>query len=378
MITRRIRQMASLAVALHLLLTVGCSKNDEPPVPQAGTGTTLKMGAVFPLTGGLAFVGESCRQGVELAVADHKQRHPQSDITVAFEDSANDPKTGLAAYRKLHGTDKTAVNFCIMSSVSGALLAQDPDQALLVSVVSHSKITENRPRTFRYFLSSDKETGTMASYLAGKGLKKVAFLYVNDEFGLDALACFRESFATQGGSVTMAEAFDKKGADVGGIVAKAVAANPDAIYFVGYGTPIAMIAKKTRELGYKGVRCSFSSFFVPPVLKQAGEAAEGVLFTSTGYDPTAPQSKADSEFIQKYETQYGKKPDYYAPFCYDLAVIFLESWEKANHDLDQALKLMKQVKDYPGVIGRASCNSSRDFQFPTMVKVVKGGKASMP
>jgi branched-chain amino acid transport system substrate-binding protein len=361
---------------------LGCSQEPETNVPPQEASATiqslLKVGAIFPFTGGLAFVGESCRHGVELALKNHKKRFPDAKIDVIYEDSANDPKTGIAAYRKLRDIENTQANFSIMSSVSGALLAQDPNQILLVSIVSHSNITEGRPHAFRYFLSSDKETSTMANYLADKGVKKAAFLYVNDDFGLDALDCFQRYFSNRGGVIVLSESFEKSGSNVDGVVTKTIGANPEAVYFVGYGTPVAMIAKRLHEQGYKGIRCSFSSFFVPPVLAQAGEAAEDILFSSTGYDPSAPQTEAQRSFIQMYEETYGKKPDYYAPFSYDIASIFFNCWSRANGDMPKALSLMAQLKNYQGVIGTADSNEKRDFQFPTMVKVVRDGKAVTP
>ena len=224
------------------------------------------------------------------------------------------------------------INLSVMSSVTSALLAQDPTQALLVSVVWYSRITDGHPRTFRYCLSSDKETNAMATYLAARGLKKVAFLYVNDEFGLDAHECFKTHAAQKGLTLAFRESFDKTGADIDGVVTKALTINPEAVYFVGYANSLAIIAKRLNELSYRGVRCSFSSFLVPQVLQQAGTSSEGVLFTSAGYDPMAPVDDVQRRFIDAYQASFSKKPDYYAAFCYDIMNIFLDNWERSGKD----------------------------------------------
>ena len=178
----------------------------------------------------------------------------QSDgqVRVIFEDSANDPKTGLAALRKLRDIDKVSINICVMSSIADAVLSQAPDQPTLLSVVSYSRITRDRPRTYRYFLSSDKETEAMAKFLVDRGVTEAAFLYVNDDFGLDALDCFSRYYSSAGGKVVFSESFDKAGGQVADIVTKALAAKPGAVFFAGYGSPIAMIARRLKESNYSG------------------------------------------------------------------------------------------------------------------------------
>ncbi len=335
----------------------------------------IRIGAILPMTSWAAYVGESCKHGIEMAITNAVLG---SRTRLIVEDSANDPKTGLNALRKLKDVDQVPIVFCVMSSVAEAVLTQAPDQPALLSVVSQSRATENRPNAFRYFLSSNMETKAMAAFLRSRGVTNAAFLYVNDDFGLDALNCFSRHFLALGGQIIFHEAFDKAGSQVADIVVKTLAEKPQAVFFAGYGAPIALIAQRLKESRYSGMICSFSSFSAPTVLAQAGSAAEGVFVSTTGFDPAKPSDSVQLNFVKMYETTFGKTPDHYAAYCYDLMSIFLKCWEESDHDLDLTLKRMCNVHSFKGVIGEATCGPDRDFQFPVSVKVIANGTLVEP
>jgi len=94
------------------------------------------IGAILPMTGGAAYVGQSCREGMELATVQFKEAHPDGKIRLLVEDSANDPKTGLNALRKLRDVSNVPIIACVMSAVAEAVLTQFPEQPSLLSVVS--------------------------------------------------------------------------------------------------------------------------------------------------------------------------------------------------------------------------------------------------
>lgn len=58
--------------------------------------TTIKVGAIFPLSGASAVYGEMAKKGIELAL-----KGDSANITVVYEDSQFQSVPALSAYEKL-------------------------------------------------------------------------------------------------------------------------------------------------------------------------------------------------------------------------------------------------------------------------------------
>src|SRR5471030_591431 len=76
---------------------------------RGGTANPIRIGADLPLTGGLAFWGESIKQGMELASDDYAKAHPGSAVSIVYEDNQGDPKNAITVMRKLSTVNHVAV-----------------------------------------------------------------------------------------------------------------------------------------------------------------------------------------------------------------------------------------------------------------------------
>src|SRR3989344_2370493 len=72
--------------------------------------STVKMGALLPLSGKFANLGEDIRNGLELAKNEIKVAKGMN-FEIVYEDSAADPKVALPAAQKLITVDKVPFVF---------------------------------------------------------------------------------------------------------------------------------------------------------------------------------------------------------------------------------------------------------------------------
>ncbi len=78
----------------------------EPTTAVKASAEPIKIGAYLPLTGGLAFLGEGYKMGIDLAIKDLGGKIAGRDIEFVVADSKGNPTDSVNAVRKLIEQDK--------------------------------------------------------------------------------------------------------------------------------------------------------------------------------------------------------------------------------------------------------------------------------
>lgn len=116
--------IASLLMALGIMLAVGCRKTDETIAKD-----NLKIGMLIPLSGAAASAGESAQAGATLAIRDVSEYLNSTgsglEIEFTIKDTGSDPETALQQLEELDGQ---GVRF-IIGPYSSAAAAASLDYA---------------------------------------------------------------------------------------------------------------------------------------------------------------------------------------------------------------------------------------------------------
>ena len=348
---------------------VGCKR--EPEV--------YKIGAILPLTGSASMLGDFIKSGIDIAVQhiNKKGGIKGKKIEIVYEDSKNDPKEGISAFNKLVSMQGLPVIISAMSSVTNAIipLADRNQTPLFATTVSAAGVTDKSEYVFRLFITADIDAATMARYAANKmKLKKVAVLYVNDDFGMSFKDVFSQTFAEEGRKIVWAESFEKGESNFRGIITKLKSMDFQAVYLLGYEKGLGILVKQLREFGITKPILSIATIAQPYVREQAGDALNNTYFTSTIFNPDSPKSDIARKFISEYETQFGKKPNYFSAFAYDAMFLLSEAIRSHGYTKDGIKKGLLAIKDIQGVMGNITIKSNGDAAFPMIVKKFEGGK----
>lgn len=360
-------------VALVFVLAPACerSKPERRPSP-------VRIGVMLPLTGGAASLGQSCRRGVELAIEQYSQDKiaGQPDIVLVTEDTQAKPAQGISAFHKLTDADK--VHAIIGPLASGVTIAVAPlteraHTVILSPGASTPSISAAGEFVFRNELSEALGARRQAELAYQTlGYRKIALIYVNNEYGVGTATQFRSRFTELGGSVPVDEAFTPAATNFRTVLTKLKNSAADAVFFV-YQDSVLDFMRQRAELGVATQVFTTPVFEDPSNLKNLGHLAEGVVYAY--YGDFDPQSKDDlrRQFVVAYTTRYDETPTYYSALGYDAARILLKALSNCSFKRTSVAEALYSIKDFPGVTGITTFDSNGDVNKPVTLRTVRSG-----
>jgi len=338
----------------------------------------IRVGVIVPMSGGSAKYGEDIRRGYDLATDEINAAGGVSGrkVRLIYEDDEGKPEKAVSAAQKLIQSDKVvAILGPLWSSPTLAVapIAERNKVVLLSSGASSPKITDAGDYIFRNELSDQYGAEQSAKLFFGLGYKRIAMLYVNNDFGIGYRDVTKRIYDELGGRVLVAEAFEQDAKDFRTQLLKVKDADPEAVFLVGYKEMI-LILRQMKELGIDKQILSIALFEDPEILEKVGEAAEGAIYTYYGtFDPKSQDDRIRN-FVTAFDKKYGQPPEYYAPLGYDAVEILADAIRRGGTRSNGIKEALYRVKDFPGLTGTTSIDQYGDVQKPLVLKIVRGGK----
>lgn len=360
---------ACIILLAFMLGSFGCAKKE----PQ-----DIKIGVLTSLTGESARYGQSAFNGIQIAVEEinNKGGIKGSQIKLIIEDDGSETARAVSAFTKLASVDKVPVIIGPISS-SAAMACSPVANKFKVVLFSPSAatpaFTSPNDYTFRNRVSSEFEISELAKVAHEKlRLKRVAILYVNNDYGLGNKRYFEKSFQELGGTISIAETFDEGATDLRTQLSKIKRLNPEGIFVVGQGTEGGFALRQARELGIRAQFLSTITIQRTDVLEIAGKSADGVIFALPTYDPKV--SDRTAEYERKYKQRYSQDSDLFSGNGYDAVYVIKTVIETGGYSADSIRDALFKIKDFPGVTGNTTFDRNGDVMKPVSVKKIQGGK----
>lgn len=340
----------------------------------------ILMGAAISLTGqeGAGINGEGIRNAVELAVKEINNTGGVRGkrLRVIYEDTRLQPPVAVSAVNKLISVDKVRVIIGAVSS--GETLAAAPicerNKVILISPASTSYEISNAGDYIFRTISPDTLDGTaMANFALRSGYKTAAAVFVDNAGTKGPAEVFKKVFEAAGGRMLSMEVGPQGSTDFRSQLAKAKAASPDAIYLLGYALELGNMLKQARELGIQKPLLSFQVMEEPTLHKIAGDAVNGVIFTS----PTILQSEATGrtrQFIESYRLRYRKDPGVLSYTAYDAVYVISMVINKHGEDSDSIKRGLYETQNYEGASGQISFDANGDTSQPPRLMTYRDGQ----
>ncbi len=343
-----------------------------------GNPQEITIGAILPLTGEGAAYGEAAKRGMDLAVqqANSEGGIDGRTIRLVYEDSQGEPKSGVAAFQKLITVDRVpAVLGDLLSSVtlSVAPIANRREVVLLSPASSSPKLTDAGKYVFRN-CPSDVYEGTVMADCAFNtlGYRRVAILRINNEYGVGIGGVFSRSFTERGGTILAEESYAADATDIRTQITKIASQNPQAVYLLGH-KQLGYILRQARELGFKTQFLSTVTFEDPEILKLAGDAAEGVIYSASKFSPDS-EDAVIQRFANAYESKYQSEPNIFAGLSYDAVRILFIAMRDGGTESNKIRDALHRVESYPGVAGETTIDSNGDAVLTPVLKTVRAGE----
>jgi ABC-type branched-subunit amino acid transport system substrate-binding protein len=313
---------------------------------------TIKVGMSGPFSGGLSLLGQSVRDGVEVAFAEINEQGGVAGRKLQFiaEDDAYEPMRTIASARKLVEQDKVVALLAVTGTAPSAALlpfvTESKTPMLFPYAFSHSLTTPLNRDVFTTLPEVRVQMIVLANYILNT-LKqtKVAAIYQNDDFGQDAVAGLDERMGKNKVSLVKLP-FDRGTTNFSGVVAQAKAAGVEHVVFLGIPKDAAVVMREANNLGWKPQFSGHNALGDPQTFKLAGPLAEGAIAIAVmePLDSDKPAVKAFIGAQQKYKPS--TSPTTYSMHGYQSGKLFAEVLKRSGGKTDEpsivsALESMK-------------------------------------
>ncbi|MBR8832378.1 MAG: ABC transporter substrate-binding protein [Chlorogloea purpurea SAG 13.99] len=367
----------AISLTLTMLLNAGCNNtqtatNETPSpggttaAPTAGEDGGLKLGALLPITGDLAAIGQNMPEAASLAVDTINACGGVNGkpVTLVKEDDQTDPAAGASAMTKLAEADKVAgVVGSFASSVSGAAVdIAARNKVMLISPGSTSPVFTDRAKKgdFQGYWARTAPPDTyqaqaLAALAQKQGYKNVSTVAINNDYGVGFEQQFVQAFKKQGGKILNADKpvrYDPKAATLDSEAAAAFANKPDAVAAILYGETGSLLLQAAYKQGLsKGVTLLLTDgVYSEDFIKQAGKGADGksIISGSLGTVPGA-DGQALEAFKALWKEKTGKDITAFIPHTWDAAVLLMLAAEAAKSNTGEGIKSkIREVASGPG------------------------------
>jgi branched-chain amino acid transport system substrate-binding protein len=328
--------MALRPVAFALILGLVTALTSAASAPQAPPLTEIRIGALLPLSGDLAFQGQAMNLGLRLAAADLNAYLATigsgARIWVHVEDTAGDPPQALERLRVLGGQGiRLVIGPYSSAELERAKGLADETGILLVSSSSSApSLAIQGDNVFRLVPDDTHQAGAVAGLMWQDKIRAVIPIWRGDVWGEGLSAAIKDRFDRLGGrvleGVRFAPGTSDFTAEVETLAARVTQATAIynttsvAVALIGFDADAVRIAEQAR--GYpalSSVRWYGSDpIALSPLLVDDTEAAR-FLEAATLQSPLYGAAT-----VERYGTisgriaeQIGRPPDVYAVTSYD-------------------------------------------------------------
>ncbi|WP_319532705.1 ABC transporter substrate-binding protein [uncultured Cohaesibacter sp.] len=260
----------------------------------------VEVGMVMELTGPAGVYGQAGAKAVEMAFKDLNEAGGVlgCSLTADTRDSQSQGNVAVDQATQLVNIKHVPVVIGgIISSVSLPILTSvtAPAKVVQVSPASSSPtLTQlgKEGKTGGYFfrtITSDALQGTAAAqYAIDQGLKKLAIIHVNNDFGVNMMREFSSTYKALGGEITSVTPYNEKQANYSSEATAALSGDPKALYLISYPVDGATIARAWISNGGPQTFLLNDGMNSSDFIKAVGaQYLNGAYGTSSGTDETA-------------------------------------------------------------------------------------------
>lgn len=341
----------------------------------------IKIGVPAPLSGSYKNAGADIVDGAKLAAAHINAAGGVmgKKLEIVPQDDACNPDEAANAAKQLiaEGIAVAAGGYCSSAALPEIRVLHDQRIPFVLDASTIPQLTEHGwPDVFRTIGRTDAQGGLAAGLMQGVLHAKRAAV-VNDGSSYSQVLAQSTVAALKqiGVDVVYDNAISPGQKDYGDIVKTVAVSKPDVLYFTGYYTDAAVLAKNLRELQSPIKYFMGNGTADPSLIEKGGAAVEGMIVTTSPL-PQSLDSPRARQFVKAYRDAYGREPGPYSVYEYDAIGVTAQAIKNAQstkpEDIAAALHALTR---YDGVTGRIAFDRKGDrVNAAFMAVTVRQGK----
>jgi branched-chain amino acid transport system substrate-binding protein len=292
----------ALLVAGTLALALSVAKAEDIPI-----------GVNMPLTGAFAASGNYVAEGAKIAVDEINARGGVlgRKLRLVVEDNKSNPSEAAAVAEKLITRDKVPVMLGAWgSTLTLATLPRlmDYEVPMVVETSGADKITKSgNPYVFRIAAPAVMEAEGFRQKLGSFGIRKAAFLIVNNDWGRSTQQAFVDMFKKNGVEVGVTEVMDQAAQDISAQLTRIKATDADTLIVTTAVEQLTLVLRQASGLGLPQRMFTTGGSQSPDQLvEHAGDAANGTVHL-VFFSPWAPDETGNPDQARAFIKTWSDK-----------------------------------------------------------------------
>ena len=339
-----------------------------------------KVGVVMELTGPAGAYGQAGAKSVEMVFRDLNEAGGVNGCKLVpdIRDSQSQGTVAVDAAQQLVQVGKVPVIIGgIISSVSIPILTSvtAPAGVVQVSPASSSPTLTALARDgktngvfFRTITSDALQGVAAAKYALDQGLKKLAVIHVNNDFGVNMVGEFSKAYKALGGEITSVTPYNESQASYQAEVTAALEGGPEALYLISYPVDGATIARQWISQGGPQKFLLNDGMNSADFIQNVGAEYLNEAFGTSSGTSTTPSTEYFNQSYKSFADLDPSSPA--ADRSYDAAAIVGLAIAQAGSAEPAAIKeAIRKVLDPNGTV----IHAGKD-EFAKALQLIKEGK----
>ena len=284
--------------------TIAVAGLGTPAITRAAD--VVNIGALYPVTGSLAQIGEGCVTASKLAVemvnsAGGIKSLGGAKLNLIISDIQSDTTvTRTETDRLINGNKISAVHGCFASALT--LIASEVAERAKVPLLTGSssdQLNKNHRFVFTPFARASQFALTqlqMSKLVTEK--PKIAVIFENTAFGTSTSNGLRELAPGEGAEIVLFEPYSSGFADASPLINKVKSSGANVLISVSYLNDLILIVRTIKQVGLNiAINGGSGGFVIPDFYNNVGKLAEGLQGVAHwGHDINADAQKVSAEF----------------------------------------------------------------------------------
>ena len=297
-------------------------------------------------------------------------------IELVGYDDRSEIETVVRTYEKLMTSDKvdlilppwgTGANFAVLP-----LITKHGYPMLAPTATGRKLLQLKSPYFFALLQQPDRMMDALAEYLAARGTKTVAFIHVDELFGLEQAAALEASLKEKKIAVIEKKSYPLGVKDLQPVLNGIKAMNPDAFVSLSYPPDTFLVTGQAKAIAFnpKVFYAAVGTAF-PVYRDKMGAMVEGVMGLGTWNPKTSPAAKA---YFDAHVAKFKKEPDRWASaHAWAGLQILQQAVEKVGLDR-KTVRDHIAANEFDTIIGKIRFKGGENISTPGVVSQWQGGE----
>ena len=331
-------------------------------ITPAFSADTIKIGAIFSVTGPASNLGAPEAKTLEMLAADINARGGinGAKIELLIKDSGGNPEKAVSFAKQLIEEEKV---FAIIGpSTSGETMAikniAEEGKTILLSCAAAEVIVN--PLAKYVFKVAPRDSYAAAKIFAQMkkmNISKIGILSSNTGFGKAGKEQLEKLAPENGIEILISEVYDKSATDLTAEVTKLKAKGVQAVVNWSIEPAQSILIKNIRQIGMTVPVFQSHGFANIQYAKAAGKAAEGVIFPASriivadALSEKHPQKPVVMAYKKEYEKKYNEDVSTFGGHAYDALTILSRAIKESGSDREKVRASIENMKNVIGTAG---------------------------